>query len=396
MILLKLKLTYNRAFFFLIKAAILVSAVQRSVMIYRLNQDIMNKISLCIIMMILLIGCLKSKMRLSYKETIAILISVISYWLSHSLACLYIVSVCLAAKNCDQNKIVSSCCWGNLIAIVVVFLANISGLFMETSFVRGDTGELRYSFGFTHPNTFCVYLLAFIVSYYAVKNKYKIQDFLPIFIAVYISAVYTKSITASLALFAILAYLIVARTGLYKVLRSKWMFGLIKTAVPLIVLFIVVILYIAYRFDSLIFLSNLGKTANLRLLYAHQALNEYGVSLMGQEISTYGSSFFLLNSNSTQRYFTIDSLYILLLVRDGLFATIVIIGSILQGLTKAVKQKKSYYIYIIIDLVIYSVMESGIINYAFTCIYTFGVAGEQIQYFKKGSGHGEHKKELSI
>lgn len=370
----KIKLSLSNVYYLMLEVVIIISAIQRSVMSYRINQSLLNNVFLCAIIFVFFIGVLKSKSKITRKELIMILVAILSYFFSHSLVCFYIVSICIVAKNCEFEKIVRVCCIGNISAIILVLLADISGAFLETSFMRGDTGEIRYSFGFTHPNTFCVYLIGFIVAYYANKKRCKIIDFFPLIIAAFISINITKSITASLVLLAIFVYLIIARIGLDKLIQGKKIYKMLKTAIPLIVFLVFAVLYIAYRFDSLTILSDLGKTANLRLLYAHQALTEYGVSIAGQEISTYGSSYFLLNPNSTQKYFTIDCLYILLLVRDGALATIIIIGYILESLRKAIKVRWLYFIYVIIVLIIYSIMESGLINCAFAYIYAYGVA----------------------
>lgn len=157
------------------------------------------------------------------------------------------------------------------------------------------------------------------------------------------------------------------------VLLKKWKRIWCTLLGCLIPLGILMLLSITIRYSRLDELSALGKTAGLRLLYANMAFKRYPINLFGHVVRTYGTSYFALNPNSTQEYFVIDCAYVYLLVRDGILASLYVWGITIYAFLQTMKCGKLFRAYIIGLMFVYSIMETGLLNYAFLFIFFAGV-----------------------
>ena len=95
--------------------------------------------------------------------------------------------------------------------------------------------------------------------------------------------------------------------------------------------------------------------------------------MFGNIVQTYGSSFFALNPDSTKEYFVIDCAYVYLLVRDGVVASLFVWGGILKSILRQIKQENLMGVYMMGLLLVYSLMETGLLNFSFMYIYLAGI-----------------------
>lgn len=308
-----------------------------------------------------------------------IIIGLISYFNSSSKVLLSIMAFTFAGREYSFEKIVKTNKSSLLFSVTSVFLLDIVGVLPKIrNYVRNySNDELRYTFGFTHPNVFALFVLALVCCYYISLQSQNIRfkTIIPCLIGVFLTSFLSKSYTVSLVL---LVLLFVLATPFYKVVYRfvcKHIVFFRRAVIVFSLLLIGYIVFLAFQTNKSALFDALGYTASARLLYANRALVEYGVSFLGQEIVTYNSlNYDVVNYN----YFTVDCLYILLLVRDGLLASVVFWFSMFKSIKTMVRLHYLVGTIIIVLLLVYSVMESGLSFLCFGFVFIIPYAKHQI------------------
>ena len=132
--------------------------------------------------------------------------------------------------------------------------------------------------------------------------------------------------------------------------------------------------------------SALGSTISSRLLMGNEGLHWYGISLFGQPVNFVDSSYIVLNrAYSYSTYFTVDSLYIKLLINEGLFVGFIFLFFIFRALMKSIESNKLIFL-IILSLLIYSIFETGLSSpiLSYVVAYAFSDGYVKIKATKGG------------
>lgn len=305
----------------------------------------------------------KSELQEYFILVIGVFTGLISYYLCGSKVLVETLLFSLAAKDFNPKKVIRTYKWSLLIAILGVFILNQLGIFPDTTYYKN--GEIRYTFGFTHPNVFAFFILALICCYYfEYRSALRPVDAVPCLIGFILTFVFSKSETVSVILFCLLLIIIfssIRKIYLFFERNQKLFRRMIAVG---IVAGILTVILIASELSSMSFLTNLGNTAAARLYYANRGLDMYGVHLFGQKIQTYNS---LESANSN--YFMIDCLYVQLLVRDGIIVSFFFWGMLIRSFMKMVKNRYILAGLIIMLLLIYSIMETGLAFLCFSFIF---------------------------
>lgn len=350
--------------------AVFVGALQSSMLVYIVNFSSLPlriEMAVCFIMIVLQ----KYKSIREICLTVAMItIGVISYWESKSTISLGIILFSLAAKGINYKKILKTVLWALVFSIASVIILNQMDLFPKIEFLKNN-GSQRLAYGFLHPNTFSLFLVALNFCYYACRGeKITIRDSWLALLSLYITIFQSQSSTASIALILFLSFILLTRLirPLYQMLHNtrkliKWTCYL---GLPIL---IILLTLMAKNNSNLVWLEKIGSTANLRLHYAYVGLQQYGISFFGQPIPMYGTSYFATHPNSRISYFVVDCLYIILLIRDGLLASICIWGISLAAILKCIKSNNWSIVAIIGILYVYSVMETGLSNIALYFVF---------------------------
>lgn len=328
----------------------------------------------CTIMTALLILMKKNRKKTFVLWVLVLLFAIAVFRESGSLFFLTLAVYWYGAQWVPYDKVLKSTLISLILGMLIVITANSLNAFPEVVFSRVD-GTERMNFGFIHPNTFSLFLLAAIVCYYFLRdNHLNFLDVFPAFISFYIARDYadSKTVAAVLLLMVIFVLLRLILPAAYKYFKTKKKFwkAVCVTAIPFGTL---LLLFITSRYSKLDWLTELGNTAAYRLYYANVALKRYGVNMFGNIVQTYGSSFFALNPDSTKEYFVIDCAYVYLLVRDGVVASLFVWGGILKSILRQIKQENLMGVYMMGLLLVYSLMETGLLNFSFMYIYLAGI-----------------------
>lgn len=276
-----------------------------------------------------------------------------------------------AAMDYDYSKVLNIFEKTVFFSTVGIILLDAVNFLPRLAYQRYE-GTGRVTLGFTHPNVLSMYILAFCCSYYFRRNEYNKRDLIPGALCLYITYELAKSYTVSAMIIAILIAVFVASflRPLYRWLQSftgilKWI-GFIGIPVTVIV----IVYFVGHNSQSNM-LASLGATAALRLKYGNMGLSMYPPVLFGQRITTYNSIDVM--NNSFVSYFMVDCLYILLLIRDGIIASICYLGIFISSFYKFAKKKLFMPCVIMALLMVYSFMENGVsfVSFLFVFIAAF-------------------------
>lgn len=304
------------------------------------------------------------------------IVGIISYKKSGSLVTMAAVVFAFSAKGKDYHKIINVFYYALLISVCCVVLLNASGFLPTYTYTRLDAGisiqRYRYSYGFLHPNMFSAHILAIVFLFFLKKDgQVNIYNFIVFSIVEVILAKYAVSYTATILLFLLLLYIVCDK--LFKIFRSffkifkKIFERVLYFSVPIMITIIVIVVMNNSHSN---FLYDMSSTVNGRLLYANMGLNKYGISVLGQKITTYGTMYFMKHPSSSQQYFNVDLLYILLLIRDGLASMIIFWGLVMVTLRNSIKANYLPLVVIIALLLIYSLLETALASGAFLFIFS--------------------------
>ncbi len=343
-----------------------------------------------IVLLLILLPALKFNKILSLKKlspfVICLLVGMLSFVKSRSLIILQITIICFATIKIDFRRIIKTYIGCIAISIIALWLLDYSGMLPHYSFARigiANSGE-RMAFGFAHPNFFSLYLLALNFALYFIDHySHKILRLTLLAVSFFITYKYSQSQTVAVILLAFLIYYLVSIIILPMqnfLSRFSWIIKLLFCiGMPILIYFV---FKISSSRSSLDFFVNLGVTANARIYYANRALRTYGISLFGQKITMYGTMYFNQHTlTDVSKFFTIDCLYVLLAVRDGILASIVFWAIYFISFLKLYKIKEYGCLVVLFLLLVYSIMESGLSYFAmfFIFIRAFSNKGYSIE-----------------
>jgi hypothetical protein len=148
---------------------------------------------------------------------------------------------------------------------------------------------------------------------------------------------------------------------LYKILfKKEAVSGALLRLTGMIVVPVIfgVIFYLLVNMDSCSILKDISETVYSRFSMGLEAIKRYSINLFGNKI-TFVTSSQRYFSNSSDSYFVVDCLYILLLVRFGIIATLYYVYQLYLVIIKSIRKKDTYLFMGMILLLLYSVLENG-------------------------------------
>lgn len=305
-----------------------------------------------------------------YWYTLSVVVGLLSALLSHTLTLLIITAFVFASLGVDYEKILKTT-WATLLfGMIAVFAFDYAGLLLPIRFYRGSS--IRYMFGFKHPNTFAMYLMAFNCAYFLWRGrKSKWFEFIILLCSIYIMFFLNHSNTVAIctSLFFVTSFNyryidIWKRVLSYSTKTMKY--GIVFF-VPIIIMGILIYIDSASSFS---FFNDLKNTAGMRIVYGNIALKKYGLSLFGNQMKTFGS-FETSRMFASNSYFVVDCLYVLLAVREGIASSIIIWTTMIMSAQASISRQRWDMLGVVIIMFVYSLMESGLTNSAFYYVFAY-------------------------
>ncbi|WP_031492259.1 hypothetical protein [Succinivibrio dextrinosolvens] len=266
----------------------------------------------------------------------------------------------LLAQNCNSKKMYSIIFWTLVSGTFFIITIDYFELFIQYDFSRNET--IRHSFGFYHPNSLGLTLMLIGMLLALMKNKLKPYDFIFLIILCFSIKYFTDSRSAFYPLTILTISLFIIN---YYEKYISMLFGKTLTFFSIFfILFVISIMF--YMIISGNGIEYVDRIINGRLNYGKQALDEYGITLLGQKITISIE----WEAAKGAKYFVIDSLYYYFPIVVGIIPSLFLLGAYIYSVKQTIKEKNIKLYVILMLFVLYGIPESV----AFTsglCMFVF-------------------------
>lgn len=321
----------------------------------------------------------------SAKEIIMIILinilGIVSYFFSKSMNILKITLILSASKNRNLDKLIKYSFWTGLVIfithIICSCLFDMGTLFVEADFGRGEI-EKRYYFGFSHANSMYlminVILLCYIYTYFMeMKNvKNKIVALLIILIFMIMAYAFTKSRTGIIMTICMILLAIIYGYKKHNLAKNY------KVISVMYILVIAITIILICFLDGTQIFNSLNSLLTGRLKFSNMFIKKYGVTMLGQEVSSIYETQYGYNLN-----IALDQGIINPLILYGVLINLLFYISQLLLIKKYCKTKQYKRVMIIVLMIIYSITEN-VLFYVFSNIGILFIA--DILYRRKADG----------
>lgn len=310
-----------------------------------------------------LVGVLALGFLLIYKTTRDINLPIMAY-------------LVIGAYGVSFRKIVRVYCGIGIPLLVFCITASQMGLVSDLVYDMTWAGRgLRHSFGIIYPTDFAAHVTYLVLGWGWFRSSKLTWMELGVIVfstwAVYhfcngrtsfLCLVVFILLCVSIKLYKLFAHLYSLRSSLLKRLSvaGKVIQILSGHAISLLSLWMILL---TFGYSESTFMFNLDETFRLRLMYGKQAIDQYGIKLLGQEVVMQGAGY--SETSPLGYYFYIDCSYIKMLVCYGLVVSIFIwIAYTLLG-HRAIKANDIYLIWVIGVIGLHCAMEHHLMEIAY-------------------------------
>lgn len=257
------------------------------------------------------------------------------------------VLLIVASKDVPFRKILQIYLLMNITIMGLAFIASLLGVIENLAYTNQDWNNLRYSFGCVYTTDFAAHIFFMLLAaFYLYQNKLRwyhyigtcaIAGFIYYFCFAKLDTICILLMVLLFGGYHVLQWqsskesvivpgiekdhqqvFVFKRTKAYLRWKRIWMkVALVSMPVLAILMYF---LSVSYRQDNE-FLENINETITGRLALGKTGLEDYGISLFGQDVPMVG---FGGSTTLEEEYFFIDSSYINILLRHGILFLIMI------------------------------------------------------------------------
>ena len=282
---------------------------------------------------------------------------------TNNLTMVLYLPILLAAIGVDDNKLIKTTVIVQGMVLTVVIL--LSQLSIIEDYIFEPFGRQRHGLGFTWttiaPVIFFYFSLGII---YIHRNLLKLStiSILEIFNVFFYVLTDTKMTFFLLTIFLLFIYIQSINKNRFKYLSK---FKYIYVVFPFLMLFLSIALVLCYNQSSQLWVK-LDALLSHRLRLGRDAFYAYGIELFGKNIEWIG--FNISNYTSTEiaaNYNYVDSSYLQLSINFGLIFVTAVLLLYSYAIFKAVRYKDYYLVMILICILVLSLTEPRLMNFAF-------------------------------
>ena len=268
---------------------------------------------------------------------------------------LLLTCLCLAGmKNIDVDKTFNGMFKIRLITFIAVVVLALVGVLENTQIYMWRDGgyDLRYTLGFTHPNTLHLSLFILISLYiYCKFDKLNLIDYIFLIASNLLIFSFSNSRTGIIVIMLLICITILSKNKLIKQL-------ILKLPIYIYIGLILVTFLTAYMYGKIPIMYELDEMLNGRIAYSHYYLEMYGLTLLGSDISIDTNALF-------------DNGYLYMYTQFGIIGFILISSWIFKICSKTKKEKNKKRAILIICYLIYIFTESFAPNIFMNIILLF-------------------------
>lgn len=270
--------------------------------------------------------------------------------------------IVLAALDMDNTKIVKATAWIQGVYLFGIVLLSRIGLILD--YVFEPTTRLRHGLGFswtTTPSIMFFYFCLCVVYINHKKLSFWVICLLEI-IAVYF-LIMTDSKMAFLMTTGFLLFITIQNLN-----RKKWKwlshFNVIYIVFPFLMLALTLVVSKIYDWYVPAWAAA-DKFMSYRLGLSQNALNKYGIHLLGQPIHWVGYDYKAIISGQQEAYNYVDSSYLQLMFNNGLVFLVSVLCMYSYGIYKAINHNDYYLVVIYLFVLVIALTEPRLMNFAY-------------------------------
>lgn len=330
---------------------------------------------------------------ISKKEIAAMLVVTFVFMMSHYVSgydfLVDLLILILGAYRVNFRNILKTYIAVWSVLLVVTIIGAMTGLAENLVYYQGESGErVRIALGICYPTDLAAYVAFLMFAYVCVRDEY--ITYLEIGVMAGLAgAVYY--ITDARTNFIVMEMLVVVvllakkfKKQFEKLINKKWAKG-VCVFLPIVMCLIAWSMTIVFNADNDVLTFIDRKVLSYRLLLGKRALNDYGISAFGKYVLEKG---FGGSVELTGDYFFIDSSFISMGVKYGLFFLLVNIVMFSGKIYRFVVEKKILIIIVMSMITIQSLMEHHYIQYWYnpftiTIFASMSYAGRESLHIKK-------------
>ncbi|MBQ6230917.1 MAG: hypothetical protein IJJ74_07335 [Eubacterium sp.] len=269
--------------------------------------------------------------------------------------------VILAARGVSARMIISTALQAQGLTLSIAVLFSQIGLLVD--YITDRSGRIRHFMGFQWATTSALIFLYMVFEYiYLKKGRINIPEFAIINIFSYYLYIMTDSRMSFLLVLASTLFFLAFGGVISKKRKPSFrrLFTWIIIAMPWIVA--AASIYLHKIFIKGGSLDKLNVLLSNRLNYGHQAIDNYGISLLGKKMVWIGYG---LNDTGKGTYNYVDCSYLRIAIEYGLIFLAMILFIYSLVIYKAYKNGRKDLVWITLFILLISVTESRLFNFAF-------------------------------
>lgn len=322
--------------------------------------DVINKYTIKIAYLVVVLSCFFGFTKKDIKDWktiflfIALICSGVSWIISDSNILAILVLFIIAAKNIKFENIIKYDFKLRVVLTSIVVLLYVLDL-TENHYIYRENGDIRSSMGFSHPNTFGIYILLLCAEYIYLNYKKMTWKSYVVILIVDILLIYFANSRASV----IAILLLLVGTALCKITKNKIIENkLVKNLLPyLFIIFTLISIILCTLYNPVNFvIRQINDLLSGRIYLAKKYLEDYDVNLFGNEleiVSTYEAE------NTGEEARVLDNGFINIILQYGIVNYIFLVIMLYIAIQKALSEK-DYILCIIMSIyIVVGILENG-------------------------------------
>ncbi|MDU5110388.1 MAG: hypothetical protein E6248_08065, partial [Clostridium sp.] len=265
----------------------------------------------------------------------------------------------ISSKKINFDKFNKISLISQIIIVGLIIILATGNIIDNGNVIRGNSGEIRYGFGFSHPNTLGILSFQMICQYLYIKRK--TNEYKKYIISTITATIIYKATDSNTAL--LMSLMVVFLTIIYEnIIKRKFNYNQIKNMSIILLTFSSTILIILSSYFWVYPNKLRMSTMVTRIWQIKKYLKAYGVNLFGNAIST-GTDIAL--PGMPKGYYYLDNAYAWILINFGIVVSVIILIGVIYYLRKLICYGEFNMLIIVFVYLIYAISETNPFMIAF-------------------------------
>ena len=284
---------------------------------------------------------------------------------------IYYYVMIIAAKDIKFENIIKIFLVVVVSCLAITFISAKLGIIDGITNMRDGSSELRYALGTVYPTDLAARIF-YIELFYVTLKKFKLT--IPEYLIWITLAMFSYIVTDTKLDFILMLLILLAAFFLPYVIRVLEKIGNVgvSSILGILIAGMTVGTYLYNPHNSI--LLKINNALSGRLQFSHIAFKKFNVTLFGQVIEQTGNGGL---HHGIYAYFYIDSSYIRILMMNGLFCFILVIGTMLWLSNKFLNEKMFALELALIFMALSSIIDQHLLEISFECIFLALLANNQ-------------------